>query len=109
MVTAGVFMVCRLSPLFELAPTRRGRDPDRRGDGVSSLPPSASPSSTSSGWSPIRPAPARLHVLCRGVGAYSAAMFHLMTHAFFKALLFLGSGSVITACITSRTCARWAA
>ena len=32
-----------------------------------------------------------------GVGAYSAAMFHLMTHAFFKALLFLGSGSVITA------------
>jgi hypothetical protein len=30
-----------------------------------------------------------------GVGAYSAAMFHLMTHAFFKALLFLGSGSVI--------------
>ena len=32
-----------------------------------------------------------------GVGAYSAAMFHLTTHAFFKALLFLGSGSVITA------------
>ena len=30
-----------------------------------------------------------------GVGGYSAAMFHLMTHAFFKALLFLGSGSVI--------------
>ena len=32
-----------------------------------------------------------------GVGAYSAAMFHLFTHAFFKALLFLGSGSVIHA------------
>ncbi len=32
-----------------------------------------------------------------GVGAYSAAIFHLMTHAFFKALLFLGSGSVIHA------------
>ena len=32
-----------------------------------------------------------------GVGAYSAAMFHLFTHAFFKALLFLGSGSVIQA------------
>ena len=30
-----------------------------------------------------------------GVGAYAAAMFHLVTHAFFKALLFLGSGSVI--------------
>ena len=32
-----------------------------------------------------------------GVGAYTAAIFHLMTHAFFKALLFLGSGSVIHA------------
>ena len=32
-----------------------------------------------------------------GVGVYSAAMFHLFTHAFFKALLFLGAGSVITA------------
>lgn len=34
-------------------------------------------------------------VIALGVGAYTAAMFHLMTHAFFKALLFLGSGSVI--------------
>src|ERR1700747_662794 len=32
-----------------------------------------------------------------GVGAYSVGMFHLFTHAFFKALLFLGSGSVILA------------
>ena len=32
-----------------------------------------------------------------GIGAYTAAVFHLMTHAFFKALLFLGSGSVIHA------------
>ena len=35
--------------------------------------------------------------LALGVGAYSAAVFHVMTHAFFKALLFLGSGSVIHA------------
>ncbi len=35
--------------------------------------------------------------LAAGVGAYGAAMFHLMTHAFFKALMFLGSGSVIHA------------
>jgi len=35
--------------------------------------------------------------LAMGVGAYSAGMFHLMTHAFFKALMFLGSGSVIHA------------
>ena len=35
--------------------------------------------------------------LACGVGAYSAGIFHLMTHAFFKALLFLGAGSVIHA------------
>ena len=35
--------------------------------------------------------------LALGVGAYTAAVFHVMTHAFFKALLFLGSGSVIHA------------
>src|SRR6185436_5193503 len=35
--------------------------------------------------------------LALGVGAFSAGVFHLMTHAFFKALLFLGSGSVIHA------------
>ena len=35
--------------------------------------------------------------LAAGVGAFAAAIFHLVTHAFFKALLFLGSGSVIHA------------
>ena len=43
-------------------------------------------------------------------GSIAAGMFHLFTHAFFKALLFLGSGSVILAAATTcRTCARWAA
>jgi proton-translocating NADH-quinone oxidoreductase chain L len=37
-------------------------------------------------------------ITAMGVGAYSAALFHLFTHAFFKAMLFLGSGSVIHAC-----------
>lgn len=36
--------------------------------------------------------------LALGVGAWDAAIFHLMTHAFFKALLFLASGAVIVAC-----------
>ncbi len=44
-----------------------------------------------------------------GVGAWTAAIFHLMSHGFFKGLLFLGSGSVIHAVAASRTCARWAA
>ena len=56
MVTAGVFMVCRLSPLFELAPTARRSSPWSAPRRPSSPPRSASPSSTSSGSSPIRPA-----------------------------------------------------
>ena len=48
--------------------------------------------------------------LAMGVGAYAAGIFHLYTHAFFKALLFLGSGAVIHAlCAASRICATWAA
>jgi len=46
--------------------------------------------------------------LACGVGAFTAGIFHLMTHAFFKALLFLGSGSVIHASPGSRTCGIWA-
>ena len=44
-----------------------------------------------------------------GVGAFSAGIFHVFTHAFFKACLFLGAGSVIMRCTTSRTCGTWAA
>ena len=44
-----------------------------------------------------------------GVGAYAAGIFHLVTHAFFKALLFLGAGPVIHGLAASRTCAGWAA
>ena len=64
----------------------------------SSPPPSAWCRTTSSASSPIRPA--RSSATCSSpwaVGAYSVGMFHLFTHAFFKALLFLGSGSVIHA------------
>ena len=43
-----------------------------------------------------------------GVADSGPGIFHLMTHAFFKALLFLGAGSVIHALLTSRTCGRWA-
>ncbi len=68
-------------------------------------------------------APSRSSATCSsasGAGAYAAGVFHLVTHAFFKALLFLGAGSVIhamharlprtrTATTTRRTCATWAA
>ena len=46
--------------------------------------------------------------LACGLGAFGAGIFHVMTHAFFKALLFLGAGSVIHALAASRTCEKWA-
>ena len=48
-------------------------------------------------------------VMAVGLAGPTPAMFHLTTHAFFKALLFLGAGSVIHACTTSRTSGKWAA
>jgi NADH-quinone oxidoreductase subunit L len=98
MVTAGVFMVCRLSPMFEVSETARhvvtyvgaftcifaatvgcAQNDIKRVIAYSTC--------SQLGYM----------FFAAGVGAYGAAMFHLFTHAFFKALLFLGAGSVITA------------
>jgi NADH-quinone oxidoreductase subunit L len=98
MVTAGIFMVARMSPLFELSETALSfvlvigattafftgligivQNDIKRVVAYSTL-------------SQLGYMTAAL-----GVSAYSAAIFHLMTHAFFKALLFLGAGSVIIA------------
>ncbi len=96
MVTAGIFMVARMSPLFELSQTalnfvlfigattafRTGligivQNDIKRVVAYSTL--------SQLGYMTV----------ALGVSAYSAGVFHLMTHAFFKALLFLGAGSVI--------------
>jgi len=96
MVTAGVFMVCRLSPLFELAPIA--------GQVVTLVGAATAFFAATIGLTQFDIKRVVAYSTCSqlgymffaaGVGAYSAAMFHLMTHAFFKALLFLGSGSVI--------------
>ncbi|MEM7707445.1 MAG: NADH-quinone oxidoreductase subunit L [Pseudomonadota bacterium] len=98
MVTAGIFMVARMSPLFELTETALSvvlvigaltaffmgliglvQNDIKRVVAYSTL-------------SQLGYMTAAL-----GASAYSAAVFHLMTHAFFKALLFLGAGSVIIA------------
>ena len=98
MVTAGIFMVARMSPLFELSATARSfvliigaitalfmalvaivQTDIKRVIAFSTL-------------SQLGYMTAAL-----GVSAYGAAIFHLMTHAFFKAVLFLGAGSVIIA------------
>ncbi len=98
MVTAGIFMVARMSPLFELSATALNfvlfigattalftgligivQNDIKRVIAYSTL--------SQLGYMTV----------ALGVSAYSAAVYHLMTHAFFKALLFLGAGSVIIA------------
>jgi len=53
------------------------------------------PKTTSKGSGLLHDFPTGLHGDGDGSGCYSAGLFHLMTHAYFKAMLFLGSGSVI--------------
>ncbi len=96
MVTAGIFMVARMSPLFELSDVALSfvliigastalfmgflgiiQNDIKRVIAYSTL--------SQLGYMTV----------ALGISAYSAALFHLMTHAFFKALLFLGAGSVI--------------
>ncbi|MEJ1161409.1 NADH-quinone oxidoreductase subunit L [Prosthecomicrobium sp. N25] len=98
MVTAGVFMVARLSPLFELAPTALavvtfiGATTAFFAATVGLVQNDIKRIIAYSTCSQLGYMFAAL-----GVGAYSAGIFHLFTHAFFKALLFLGAGSVIHA------------
>jgi NADH-quinone oxidoreductase subunit L len=99
MVTAGIFMVARMSPLYELSDTALNfiliigaitalfmgfmgiiQNDIKRVVAYSTL--------SQLGYMTV----------ALGASAYSVAVFHLMTHAFFKALLFLGAGSVIMGC-----------
>ncbi|HEY4161588.1 MAG TPA: NADH-quinone oxidoreductase subunit L [Dongiaceae bacterium] len=98
MVTAGVFMVCRLSPMFEYAPDAKMV--------VTVVGASTAFFAATIGLTQYDIKRVIAYSTCSqlgymffaaGVGAYGAAMFHLFTHAFFKALLFLCSGSVIHA------------
>ena len=98
MVTAGVFMVCRLSPMFETAPTALMVVTVI---GAATCFFAATIGTTQ--WDIKRVIAystcsqlGYMFFAC-GVSAYSAGIFHLMTHGFFKALLFLGAGSVIHA------------
>jgi NADH-quinone oxidoreductase subunit L len=98
MVTAGVFMVARLSPLFELAPHAKafvlviGATTAMFAATVGLVQNDIKRVIAYSTCSQLG-----YMFVAMGAGAYSIGMFHLFTHAFFKALLFLGSGSVIIA------------
>ena len=96
MVTAGVFLVCRCSVIFEYAPnaaalvTLVGAVTAFFAATVGLLQDDIKKIVAYSTCSQLG-----YMFFAAGVGAYDAAMFHLFTHAFFKALLFLGSGAVI--------------
>ncbi|MDD3836591.1 MAG: NADH-quinone oxidoreductase subunit L [Phenylobacterium sp.] len=96
MVTAGVYMVCLLSPMFEYAPVAKNI--------VTLIGAVTALFAATVGLTQNDIKRVIAYSTCSqlgymffaaGVGAYQAAMFHLFTHAFFKALLFLGAGSVI--------------
>ncbi len=96
MVTAGVFMVCRCSSLYELAPYAAAFVT------ITGAVTALFAATVGLAQNDIKRVVAYstcsqlgYMFFAAGVGAYGAAMFHLFTHAFFKALLFLGSGSVI--------------
>jgi NADH-quinone oxidoreductase subunit L len=98
MVTAGVFMVARLSPLFELSPHAQsfvifiGATTAMFAATIGLVQNDIKRIIAYSTCSQLG-----YMFVAMGVGAYSVGMFHLFTHAFFKALLFLGAGSVIHA------------
>jgi NADH-quinone oxidoreductase subunit L len=96
MVTAGVYMLCLLSPMFEYAPVAKNI--------VTVIGAITALFAATVGLTQNDIKRVIAYSTCSqlgymffaaGLGAYQAAMFHLFTHAFFKALLFLGAGSVI--------------
>jgi NADH-quinone oxidoreductase subunit L len=96
MVTAGVFLVSRMSPLFEFAPEAKafiviiGATTAFFAATVGLVQNDIKRVIAYSTCSQLG-----YMFVAAGVGVYSVAMFHLFTHAFFKAMLFLGAGSVI--------------
>ena len=98
MVTAGVFLVCRMSPLMEFAPDTKtiivciGASTAFFAATIGLVQNDIKRVIAYSTCSQLG-----YMFVAAGVGVYSAAMFHLFTHAFFKAMLFLGAGSVIHA------------
>ncbi len=96
MVTAGVFLVCRMSPIMEYAPSATAF--------ITIIGATTAFFAASIGLVQTDIKRVIAYSTCSqlgymfvaaGVGVYSGAMFHLFTHAFFKAMLFLGAGSVI--------------
>ena len=109
MVTAGVYLVARLGPLFHRSETAlmvvaRDRRAHRALRGTIAL--AQTDIKRVLAYSTV--SQLGYMFLAAGVGAFGVAVFHLFTHAFFKALLFLGAGSVIHAMSGEQDMRRWA-
>ncbi len=98
MVTAGIFLVCRSFPLFDGAPDVQNL---MMWIGVATAVVAATIATQQNDIKKVLAystvSQLGFMFVALGVGAYTAAVFHVVTHAFFKALLFLGAGSVIHA------------
>ena len=98
MVTAGVYLIARMHPLFELAPAAEDVGAIV---GCATLLVAGTIAITQTDIKRViaYSTMSQIGYMIMGVsvGAYAAGMFHLMTHAFFKALLFMGAGSIIGA------------
>ena len=98
MVTAGVYLIARMHPFFELAPVAQDVGAVI---GCATLVIAATIAVTQTDIKRViaYSTMSQIGYMIMGVsvGAYAAGMFHLMTHAFFKALLFMGAGSIIGA------------
>jgi NAD(P)H-quinone oxidoreductase subunit 5 len=96
MVAAGVFLIARMFPVFEHVPTAMnviawtGAFTAFLGASIA-----ITQNDIKKGLAYSTMSQLGYMVMAMGVGAYSAGLFHLMTHAYFKAMMFLGSGSVI--------------
>ena len=91
MVTAGVYLITRSAPLFNMAPEAQNyRHPGRRGHGFVCCHDRRRPVRYQESLAYSTISQLGFMVAAVGMGAYAAGMFHLVTHAFFKALLFLG-------------------
>ncbi|MFN2611797.1 MAG: NADH-quinone oxidoreductase subunit L, partial [Solirubrobacterales bacterium] len=103
MVTAGVYLIARFHPLFEIAPTAADI---AAFIGLATLIVAATIALVATDLKRIiaYSTMSQIGYMVVGVsiGAYSAGLFHLMTHAFFKALLFMAAGSIIAAMANSQ-------
>ena len=97
MVTAGVYLIARIGAVYAMAPARQHGRLGRRADGVHRRLRGVRPDRHQEDPGLLDHSQVGYMIAAVGAGAYWVGIFHVLTHAFFKALLFLAAGSVIHA------------